>query len=329
MLSLNSKIIIGNLRLPTVISVKIVESQELLIDYAEIEVFRSAKDSKGKEIQDFFSVGDKVEINLGYNGILKNYFKGYYTKATTSEQSVKFLCYDEGWKFEGLTTEKYYFLEKTTFKKLFEEIAPKIPLNIVDADIGDWEIDKGVKVFDVIEELKQKFGIFPYFRDGVLTFNKFDLTQTFIADFQKNCVKSRNDVGILIDYGLAVGSHVEGRSRVQENGKTTQIISYYSQQGSSSARPNGTCLGQVEIPNLTLDKLNEILKIRYESFNTSGIVGEIETLGMPRVRHGMVCKIIDKYRADLNEKQVYINTVQVDFNNNDGFCQKIKLGKLK
>ena len=329
MLRLNSQVTVGNFRLPAITDIRIESSQNLLLDFASIEFFGSKKDTKGKKILDFIKNGDKVEIKLGYNDNLNTYFKGFLTQIATGGDKVRLDCLDEGYAYANLSTTKYYNVKKTTFKKLLNTIAPTIPLNVVDAEIGDWEIQKDVQIFEVIDEIKNKIGVFPYFRDGILTMGVVDINATFTADFQKNCPSTGEDNKLEVSFGLNAGAHVKGVSRGISNNKTTIITSYYSDAGVTSSKPNGTTIGTVEIPNLKLSELNELLKLKYESLNTKGLVGEITTYGEPLIKHGMICKIKDIYRSDINGNQVYINTVNTVFNASYGFKQKIQLGKLK
>ena len=329
MLRLNSQVTIGNFKMPAIIDIKIESGQDLLLDFASIEFFGSKKDTKGKKILDFIKNGDKVEIKLGYNDNLTTYFKGFLTQIATGGDKVRLDCLDEGYAYANLSTTKYYNVKKTTFKKLLNLIAPEIPLNVIDAEIGDWEIQKDVQIFEVIDEIKKKIGVYPYFRNGILTMGVVDINATFTADFQKNCPSSGGDSKIEVSFGLNAGTHVKGVSRGVINNKTAIITSYYSDKGVSSSKPSGTTIGTIEIPNLTLEELNELLKIKYESLNTKGLVGEITTYGEPRIEHGMICQIKDRYRSDINENQVYINTVLTVFNPSEGFKQKGKLGKLK
>jgi hypothetical protein len=329
MLRLNSEVKIGKFRLPAITEIKIESSQDLLLDFASIEFYGSKKDTKGKKILDFIKNGDEVEIKLGYNDNLKTYFKGFLTQIATGGDKVRLDCLDEGYAYANLSTTKYYNVTKTTFKKLLNLIAPKIPLNVVDAEIGDWEIQKDVQIFEVIDEIKKKIGVFPYFRNGILTMGVADINATFTADFQKNCPSSGGDSKLEVSFGLNAGTHVKGVSRGIVNNKTGIITSYYSDKGVSSSKPSGTAIGTIEIPNLTLQELNDLLKIKYESLNTKGLVGEITTYGEPRLEHGMICKIQDTYRSDINNAQVYINAVNTIFNESEAFKQKLKLGKLK
>jgi hypothetical protein len=329
MLRLNSQVTIGNFRLPAITDIRIESSQNLLLDFASVEFFGSKKDTKGKKILDFIKNGDQVEIKLGYNDNLNTYFKGFLTQIATGSDKVRLDCLDEGYAYANLSTTKYYKIKKTTFKKLISTIAPSIPLNVVDAEIGDWEIQKDVQIFEIIDEIKNKIGVYPYFRNGILTMGVVDINATFTADFQKNCPSSGEDNKLEVSFGLNSGKHVKGVSRGVFNNKTGIITSYYSDKGVSSTQPNGTTIGTIEIPNLTIQDLNELLKIKYESLNNKGLVGEITTYGEPRVKHGMACKIQDIYRLDVNNTEVYINTVNTFFNNFEGFKQKIQLGKLK
>jgi len=329
MLRLNLQVTIGNFRLPAITEIRIESSQDLLLDFASIEFYGSKKDTKGKKILDFIKNGDDVEIKLGYNDNLNTYFKGFLTQIATGGDKVRLDCLDEGYAYANLSTTKYYNIQKTTFKKLLNTIAPSIPLNVADAEIGDWEIQKDVQIFEVIDEIKSKIGVFPYFRNGILTMGVVDVNATFTADFQKNCPSTGEDNKLEVSFGLNAGTHVKGISRSIINGKTGIITSYYSDAGVSSSKPNGTTIGTVEIPNLTLEELNNLLKIKYEAINTKGIVGDITTYGEPKILHGMICNIVDIYRSDINGTQVYINAVDTFFNNTDGFKQKIQLGKLK
>jgi hypothetical protein len=295
MFAINYEVQIGNFRLPYCSEIIIDSRQDLLMDICTIS-FPNRLDARGKKIIDFIKSGDSVSVFLGYNGRKTLRFKGFVNKILPDRTAV-IECLDEGYPYSFLLTEKSYNLTDTTFEKLFKEIAPKIPLNIADAKIGDWEILKDVSIFKVIEEFKQRFNIYPFFRNGVLTFGKSDVSGGILMDFQKNMPLDQDDLKLYL--GGQSNYYIKGESKTKENGKTVINTVFFSKDGRTDKKPSGIFGGEIKIPGLTSAELTELCKLKYSTISKDGITGTATTFGEPFAQHGQIGKIKDNTRLDI------------------------------
>lgn len=93
MFDMNWKITIGKFRLSMLSSVEITRSVEQLSDTAII-VLPGSVFNKTLEVEQKISRGDKVTIELGYNGKLENEFDGYLDSISSDDGSIKLRCED-------------------------------------------------------------------------------------------------------------------------------------------------------------------------------------------------------------------------------------------
>jgi hypothetical protein len=87
------KITIGNYRLAMMESVEVKHSVELLADTATI-VLPATAYNKALDVESKIKRGDKVSIELGYDGDLYNEFSGFVESITTDGGSLKINCED-------------------------------------------------------------------------------------------------------------------------------------------------------------------------------------------------------------------------------------------
>jgi len=320
MLAITLEILTEKFRIPYISELSIDSRQDLLMDICTFS-FPNRIDKKGKKILDFIKIGDKITVNAGYNGRKTTRFVGYISKIMPGRDCLV-ECLDEGYPFSFLSVEKSVNLKKTTFSKLLNAIAPSIKLNIRDADIGDWEIQKDTPVFKVIEELKQKFNILPFFRNGILTFAKTDLTGGILLDFQKNMPLEEDDLSLYLPTQSLY--YIKGTSEYKEGGKTKVITVFFDKNGSSKQAPKGVQIGEVRVKGITEGVLIELCKNKLNAINQDGLTGECTTFGEPYVRHGQTAQIKDLTRPDF-EGNYYIKSVLTTFNE-DGLLQKIGIG---
>ena len=309
MFSISSEIIIGKFKLPYFTEININSRQDLLMDICTIS-FPTRLDANGKKITDFIKSGDLVTVKLGYNNRKVQRFKGYVNKILPGRHTT-IECLDEGQPYSFLLTEKTYNLRNTTFLKLFSAIAPKIPLNITDANIGDWDVLKDVSIFKVIDELKKKFNILPYFRNGVLTFAKSDISGMVLLDFQKNMPLDSDDLKLY--QGGQSNYFIKGESKAIEGGKSVYNIVYFSKDGRSDKKPAGLLGGEIKIPGLSLSQLSDLCKNKYQTISSDGLTGTATTFGEPYVQHGQLARIKDITRLDL-QGDYFIKSVQTVVN---------------
>lgn len=93
MFDMNWQITVGNYRLSMLSSVEIIRSVEQLSDTATI-VLPGSCFNKALEVEQMIKRGDRVQIQLGYDGKLENEFEGYLESIATDDGSIKLKCED-------------------------------------------------------------------------------------------------------------------------------------------------------------------------------------------------------------------------------------------
>lgn len=171
---------------------------------------------KDKNITELIKRGDKVKIQLGYDGVL-NTFEDFYITQIIPYYPVKIFIEDGMFKLKQNVLKKKSFSKKNGNNNLKDimsyilsgtiyasknEIQDINPLNI--------SIEDGANTSDVLELLKKDFGITSFIRDGKLfvgiqaysTLQKEVKFQFYknIVDFTELVVKKKEDTKIRVKF---------------------------------------------------------------------------------------------------------------------------------
>lgn len=318
MLNISSIIKINDFTVPFFESIVIEKRSDLIMDTCTINV-PNVEGLKGVRIDSFFNIGDFVEIDLGYNGNKDNRFRGYINRIMPGRNLV-IECLDEGYKYKFKTIEESKVFKSVKIEDFVTQICPEISVLSVDANIGDWEVDKGVSFMEVLNALKDVFGLNIYFRGELLVIGVNDATGTVILDMQQNCIK---DESSLESNDISNSNKiVEGKSVLDNDGIKEVISIFVNKDGVFEEKPNGIITGTIKIPNLTRADLIEVCSKKLEKLEDKPIEGVITTLGEPVCQYGMFAQIIDRENPDI-EGYFIIKSVETGINNSDGFYQKI------
>jgi hypothetical protein len=163
-LNMGVKITIGSIYFLNVSRIRIQESIYEIGDRAIIELPRNFGKLKDKPISDYISVGDKVEIQIGYNGDLQTEFTGYVSKKGDALPLI-IECEDETWQLKQ--SSFVLSAKKRTAKELLREIAPGYMLDVPDLDIVKG-FDRA-SAFEIMRWIQQEYGLICRIRDKRLT----------------------------------------------------------------------------------------------------------------------------------------------------------------
>jgi hypothetical protein len=320
MLRLNSEILIGSLKFTFVTELQINKSWETLTDTAMISLPNKIT-SKNEEIKDIIKVNDPVTIKTGYFPNLVTRFTGYVSKVVP-ESPLKIMCEDESFQLKQQFLESYSKKPVSLNDLIADNYSGEI--NIVDADLGGFSIQKGATLTQVLQELRTTYKLYGWFKDGVLNvgvpFDGQGETQQF--KFQRNIIDGSNlnftnesDLKT-VAYGVSV----------QSDGSKVELYTYYENGEIKTSTTNlGGNLNTMSIPRLSTTKLTTLLERWLPNLHYTGYRGSFTTFGEPIVDHGDIAELTDLKFPERDGKYL-IKAVQINFGMN-GYRQTIELDR--
>lgn len=160
------------LLLRRVISVNLESSWENLTDTCTITISRYIKGLSTEDIRNYFRRGDAVAVRAGYNGTFRQEFTGYIVNVT-DDQHLVLKCEDE--MFQLKTGKVDFNKKKCTLKDVLNELNASLskqgktpyPIDAIEAELGSVRI-RDLSPARVLQEIKDKYHIYCFFRDGKL-----------------------------------------------------------------------------------------------------------------------------------------------------------------
>lgn len=319
MLRLRSEITIGSLRFTYVTNVSIASSWETLTDTAVIELPTKITNKDGVSIKSIIKTNDAVTIKLGYHPNLTTRFIGY-VKKVVPESPMKVMCEDEAFILKQQTINNYSAKNVTLNTLITDNYSGDV--NIVDATLGNFKIDR-VSLVKVLQELKTKYKIISWFRDGVLNSGLAytpGTGSTHDFKFQRNIIRG-DGLEKLDESELNTVAH--GVS-VQPDGSKIELYTFY-ENGSIVTRTGnpGGDLNTMTVPGRTTAQMTEFLERWLPNLYYSGFRGQVTTFGEPVVQHGDIAQIEDLKFPEKDGKYI-IKGVNIAFGQN-GYRQVLNL----
>lgn len=319
MLRLTSEITIGNLRFNYVTNVQINTSWETLTDTAMIELPSKITNKDNDFIKDIIQVNDPVTIKLGYHPNLTTRFVGYVSKVIP-ESPLKIMCEDEAFKLKQQVINNYSKKNVTLQQLISDNYTGEI--NVVDATLGAFKIDR-VSLIKVLNELKSKYKLQSWFRNGILFSGLAYVPGTGTEqsfNFQRNVIDGKS---LQFTNESEVNTIAHGISP-QSNGTKIELYTFYEDGRIVTREGNpGGDLNTMNIPNRTKAQLTELLERWLPNLYYTGFRGSFTTFGEPVVNHGDIAVINDSKFPEKNGKYI-IKSVQINFGL-DGYRQIIDL----
>ena len=300
----------NQIELNRITSAKVHTSWNLQTDSAEIVLPRNIIDFDKHKIKSVFKVGDSVEINLGINGSLNQEFKGYIT-AVSADIPIKLKCEDEMWKLKQLPVN--VSLKKTTLPNLMQEMLPSYEVDALEVELGSVRFSK-TTVSEVLQKLKDDFGLYSYFKQGVLVVGKIYSDDTNVVDVHLEKMVLKNDLAY------------KGKEDVKMQIKAISVSSSGEKIEVSVGETGGTEI-QLNYYNIsTAEELKKLAEVDLQKYNKEGFEGSISVLGDLEVMHGDKVNLTSDLYPDRNGKY-YADEVKVAFADSPKFRKKIKIGR--
>ena len=269
MLRLFTHIKIGGYEFDYNVSVSVSSSYDQFTDTARIVIPSKFRDVNKTMINNngVFKRGDAVEIKLGYYPNLTTVFTGYVNKVIPNSPMV-IECEDESWKLKQINIPNFY-QKDCTLRQLITHLigSSGIEFDCIDTNIGTFRISNKdyVNVVDCLNELKSNFGLYSWFRNGVL-YVGYPNTQQFFTPSEKTFGFETNIISDNLEYQITTQADVvlQGISNKLDNTKITRYA-YYDAEGNiilsdDAGQGEQRTFNYVELSSADLDaKLTEML----------------------------------------------------------------------
>jgi hypothetical protein len=279
-----------------------------------------------------FKRGDKIEVSIGYVPNITKVFDGYI-KTVGSNVPVVLECEDAMYLLKQYTVNypsKVGLIERIAkaplkfhpntiqptlkLKELLDYCLPNIEFEVVDnIDLGKFTIIKATPS-KVLDELKSKYGLYSYFRDGILHVGfANDASVTNEAEFKMEEVVINSDT---LEWQRAEDVRIKcvAISMNKDNSKTQ--IEFGDEDGN-----------QITITKQDMDaKSLEFAAKEWIAENKyTGFKGEIETFGEPIMKHGDRVKLTSTKLPE-RDGTYLVKKVKRIYGVNDGNHQLLTLG---
>ena len=294
-------------------NVSIKTSVETLADTATI-VIPSQLHNKALKVEDKVKKGDKVVIELGYDGDLNLEFIGYVLSVAEEEGSIKIECEDD--IFLTRKPLKDEQLSNTTVKELLQKVAKLIGYKVETNYSRGYDkfVIRNANGYDVLKKLQEECKLNIYLRNGTIYANPAELAESdknVYFDFTRNIETASLKYRKADEKDFEVT--VEG---IDKNGKRQKVT--IGKEG-----------GEKRHVIVTSWKSEEDLKARGETelktLAYDGYEGDLTSWLRPFLLPGSSARIVDK---DYEYKQgdYFIKSVDTDFGS-VGASRKISLGR--
>lgn len=257
--------------------------------------------------------GDNVRVWLGYDGVLKLRFVGYVKEVAAKTPTV-ITCEDEMMRLRQKAAKQKMY-NSVTLSQLLDEQLEGMDIVRYDREseaevqLGSLRIE-ATTVAGVLSELKQNYGITSCFAlvDDVPTLYCF----TVLPALRRNAGKFEEGVNIIsnsLEYRRSedVQVKIKGVSIQEDNSR----IEYSEGEGEERT---------IYRYGLNMNELKVAVKNELKRDKWSGLQGEFETFGMPRVEK---MDVLDLYAAGTRGRY-RVKGVNISFGS-DGYRQKIQL----
>ena len=338
MLTLSCLLNIGSLPPITFVhEVSIESAWAKFTDTATITLPRKVKVVGNGQLPDLIALGDAVRIQYGYDGLLRTEFTGYVSELKPGTP-FQLKCEDQMWalKRQALPSKSW---RSVTLRELLTYIRDQAGLSFEIRELGGLTVGKylinqatGAQVFD---DLKKRFGLNCFFRQGVLVAGQpYDnATATrYPYGFRQNIVDSDLAYTSAADVALhfrATSTQPDGK-KIQVDasgvvktkkvkGDTTALVTALS-----SGLKKGELRTLIGPPGLSAPQLlawvsQEAARLRFDGYR-----GSLSAFGVPACEHGDIAVLSD---PDYPERAgaYYIDSVTKTFGVS-GSRRALKLG---
>ncbi|MCG9911842.1 MAG: hypothetical protein MH137_11125 [Flavobacteriales bacterium] len=320
---LSSHIEIGQqLKFDFVTQVKIVSGWKQFTDVAEITIPRNvtvADTGAGikRGIKNYIKQGDRVLIQLGYDGNLKTEFEGFVSRVKPDIPMV-IMCEDYMYHLKRVKVSKSF--ESVTLNDLVKYLVaeyhktdrPRIEYEVTATTSIGSIVMEDVSIIKVLQELQVR-GFYSFFRSNKLFVgfqSDFGIGTRHNFGFQTNIISNNLEYRLTDDlrFKVKATSHKpDGKKITVEVGDADgdqRTLQYYN-------------LSQAELKKHAEEDLKRMKR--------GGYLGSFTTFGIPFVQHGDLCHLTDNDYTERTNETYQADTITTAFGM-QGFRRTIELG---
>lgn len=295
-----------------------------------------------------FSLGSKVEITLGYNRIedSKLVFTGYLTgfKNNNNNDTILLTFDDQMYTLKNCKRIKKSFTSGYTLSEIIDFVLTEVDIDIdkfvMDIDAGTITLNNYLLPSEILQMLKERFGIYCYFKNNVLyvghrywktyeeTYKIVDKSKTYQFKYPNTTQKPYYKILDIsnLDYTI-----------IDKNQYMVKGNSVYNFSAITYSYPENIQdplnVSTISLPDTDLNSLKKLVKNAYENLNYGGFQGSIEFFGYPFLYHGDIIELeIDlshvKDSPRVVKEKYFIDENVITFGSN-GFKQSVKIGNQK
>ncbi|WP_068706378.1 hypothetical protein [Paludibacter jiangxiensis] len=318
-----SQTTLGNLLLPGVCSFEISENILEMSNTAKIIIPKEYGKLAGKSVLDYLKVGQRVEIQAGYNGELYTEFIGYI-REIGADAPITIECDDETYVLRKPPLVKSY--KSVTLRQLLTDIIPKpLTFSCPDVHLGKYQIDNA-SAFAVLQDLIQHFGLYCHLQNGHLRVGlAFDFGEKalksytyYLNDPERGNIKKNE-----LKYKRAEDYDIRIKAIAMAGTGKSITVTVGSKEKNASERTLHFA-GQMTEAQLRDLALGTLKKLVFD-----GYTGSITGFGFPTVHAGDSLTIFDKENKD-REGKFLVEKVDITYNDTDGYSRKCTLNyKIK
>lgn len=312
------------------------ESYEHLTDTAKIIVPRKLA-LKGSDlfsgVNPYFKRGDNVKIEAGYLPKMRTVFEGYI-RTVSANIPIEIECEDQMYLLKQYTVnypDKFSLIHtgkngrhlkrpkvisaNISLKELMDNIiADDIDYTLLDdIKLGQFRVSHATPA-QVLEKLKDEYGLFSYFVDGILQIgfaNNAAKTNEAEVHMEKTVINSDE-----LDYQV--------KDDIKVKVKAISIMPDNSKIEVEVGDPDGE-QKTIHKYNLNEADLKKVAQKWVDEFKYTGFKGELETFGEPCLKHGDRLKITSTKLPERNGVYL-IKGVKRKFSVDGGYRQFFSLG---
>lgn len=291
---------------------KIESSWKLLTDIASITLAKQVRDFDNTQVSEVFRRGDKVNVQLGYNGILLDEYSGYIT-TVSADAPIEIKLEDNMWKLKQVPVN--ISLNKTTLNKLLAAIVPtEFNIDAVEFNIGSVRF-ANMTVATVLDKIKSEFGLYSYFVNDTLVCGKI------YEDNNEAVVQINLDKWALPEHSLKFKKAEDQFIKVKAISTLTDGTKVEAEYGDEGGDEQQLTYFNIE----SKATLKELAKNDYNRLKVDKLEGDFTTFGQPNLKHGQKIELISDINKELNGIY-FVESVSKDFDSSPQFHQRVTIG---
>lgn len=261
-----------------------------------------------QELKTLIKRGDKVTVQLGYDGKLREEFRGYVARVKNTTP-LEIECEDEMFQLKRYTITKTW--SNTTLSQMAKDLYPG-QSKCFDAEIGSFSASKTTPAL-VLDQIKSDYSLKSFFRKGVLiiglpydkataTEHKFKI-QFNVIDNNDLEFRRKDDYKIKVSAISILPSNQKIQIELGDKDGDERTLHFY---------------------NLQKPALEKMAKQEMERIKYDGFTGSFTAFGIPPVEMGDIVELTDERYQD-NSGRYWVDKVEKTFGQS-GFRRKITLG---